>query len=226
MIQWSGGPECFVNIPAHQHFICNFWWLSVVISLPTVTLGRQGWRERWHPSHTGHGTEGVCVHNNSYNQWIVSHQQPFTSIMENCMTISIYTHPRDNKLKPQSSTSTMEKCVRDPLYILPRPAYPVAPYCCGRERGMWVPPVGPVASPGGIPWPFAGPVEVASLVVECPWLVVVNDVRKNFFYASFMTFFLYLTDKHLEVRGRGGGGEGGGWSLLGFLGESFFPVLM
>ncbi|XP_063846305.1 protein wntless-like isoform X1 [Scylla paramamosain] len=42
------------------------------------------------------------------------------------------------------------------------------------------------------------PVEVASLVVECPWLVVVNDVRKNFFYASFMTFFLYLTDKHLE----------------------------
>ncbi|XP_050696540.1 protein wntless-like [Eriocheir sinensis] len=42
------------------------------------------------------------------------------------------------------------------------------------------------------------PLEVVALLVECPWLVVVNDVRKNFFYASFMTFFLYLTDKHLE----------------------------
>lgn len=71
---------------------------------------------------------------------------------------------------------------------------------------------GPLA-PLVAPWHFAGPLEVAALLVECPWLVVVNDVRKNFFYASFMTFFLYLTDKHLEVREEEEEGEGVGVPL-------------
>ncbi|XP_069935695.1 protein wntless-like isoform X2 [Cherax quadricarinatus] len=42
------------------------------------------------------------------------------------------------------------------------------------------------------------PLEIVTLVADCPWMIVVNDIRHNFFYASFMTFFLYLTDKHLE----------------------------
>ncbi|KAG7166919.1 wntless-like 3 [Homarus americanus] len=42
------------------------------------------------------------------------------------------------------------------------------------------------------------PLEFVALIVNYPWLIVVNDIRHNFFYASFMTFFLYLTDKHLK----------------------------
>ncbi|KAK4312671.1 hypothetical protein Pmani_015921 [Petrolisthes manimaculis] len=40
------------------------------------------------------------------------------------------------------------------------------------------------------------PVEVVALIVDCPWLVVINDLRRNFFYAAFMIFFIYLTDKY------------------------------
>ncbi|XP_045624019.2 protein wntless [Procambarus clarkii] len=42
------------------------------------------------------------------------------------------------------------------------------------------------------------PLEFVTLIADCPWMIVINDIRHNFFYASFMTFFLYLTDKHLE----------------------------
>ncbi|XP_071521707.1 protein wntless-like isoform X1 [Panulirus ornatus] len=42
------------------------------------------------------------------------------------------------------------------------------------------------------------PLEFVTLIGDCPWLIVINDIRQTFFYASFMTFFLYLTDRHVE----------------------------
>ncbi|XP_071521708.1 protein wntless-like isoform X2 [Panulirus ornatus] len=43
------------------------------------------------------------------------------------------------------------------------------------------------------------PLEFVTLIGDCPWLIVINDIRQTFFYASFMTFFLYLTDRHVEA---------------------------